>query len=181
NAKNPIVFCTLSALAKALHEDDAAALADRLVLYDETEVTTPEVAAPEVKFDNYNDPAPSASISEVPSAKKLSPTQAREEMDRIFADKYLANEETDACGNRFDGTNDRWPLMPDRSDEAVSVTLIGPRGKAKAEAPEGATTVHADLRGDHMGSWDFDKNSTGTTRKGVALESTYSQTQYDED
>src|SRR5947208_17056229 len=76
NAKQPIVYCTLEALAKALHEDDVTALADRLGLYDEPEVTTPQVAAPEVKFDNYNDPAPSASISEVPAAKKLSPIEA---------------------------------------------------------------------------------------------------------
>src|SRR5947208_8860050 len=63
NATQPIVYCTLEALAKALHEDDVAALADRLGLDDEPEVTTPEVTTPDVKFDSYDDPEPKPELT----------------------------------------------------------------------------------------------------------------------
>src|SRR5207245_11409866 len=66
NAKQPIVYCTLEALAKALNEDDVAALSVRLGLSDDE----PETALPDVKFDSYDDPEPKPELtSEVPAAK----------------------------------------------------------------------------------------------------------------
>ena len=126
-------------------------------------------------------PAPTPELtSEVPSAKKLSPMEARAEMDAIFADDFRAGRATDSCGNRFDGTNDRWPLQEGRADEAVSTTLIGPRGREKPAPQDGASHIHPHLRGDHQGSWDFDKDSLGTTRHGSSLAKGLDQAAYDE-
>ena len=123
NAKQPIVYCTLEALAKALHEDDLEALCVRLGLSDDE----PEVTTPDVKFDSYDDPEPKpTSTSTIPAKKKLSPLEGRLEMDAIFADAYRRGEATDSAGNTITGENKRWPLQEDRADEAVSVTFDRP-------------------------------------------------------
>src|SRR5207245_826342 len=121
-------------------------LADRLGLYEDEPES--EVTAPDVKFDNYNDPEPEpkpGSTSLVPSKKKLSPLEAAAEMDAIFATDYLQGKATDSAGNKFDGTNDRWPLQEDRADEAVAVTLIGPMGRQKPVAPSGTDHMVPEL------------------------------------
>ena len=177
NAKQPIVYCTLEALAKALNEDDVAALSVRLGLSDDE----PEVTLPDVKFDSYDDPEPKpTSTSPIPAKKKLSPMEARAEFDAIFAEQYRNGEATDSAGNRIDGTNNRWPLQ-DRGDDAVSVTLIGPQAKAKSEPQDGASHMVPELRSDFRpASFNLDANSLGVTRHGSPLAPGLTQEAYDQ-
>lgn len=119
NARKQVVWLTLESLGKALKIHDENKLRARLGLPDLETERLNAIMRGDVARDEAPEPEPETS-PEPQTIRPLSNVEVKAAEDLRFAEAYLKGEATDSCGNRVDGSNDRFLTKG-------SASLLGPQ------------------------------------------------------